>query len=71
MHDLQALIHQGTRTSEEERREVPQRYVLLMRCGMQVLLQGGKTLKYDEPNPFMGEGSEELAAVAYRYAMPF
>ncbi|BDA42750.1 Eukaryotic translation initiation factor 3 subunit D [Coccomyxa sp. Obi] len=33
----------------------------------QVLLQGGKTLKYDQPNPFMGEGSEELAAVAYRY----
>ena len=29
-------------------------------------MQGGKTLKYDEPNPFMGEGSEELAAVAYR-----
>ena len=33
----------------------------------QVLLQGGRRLQYDEPNPFVAEGSsEELAAVAYR-----
>ena len=33
----------------------------------QVLLQGGRKLAYDEPNPFRAEGSsEELAAVAYR-----
>ena len=35
----------------------------------QVLLQGGRKLQYDEPNPFVAEGSnEELAAVAYRCA---
>ena len=36
----------------------------------QVLLQGGRRLQYDEPNPFVAEGStEELAAVAYRCAL--
>jgi hypothetical protein len=36
----------------------------------QVLLQGGRRLVYDEPNPFAVEGSsEELAAVAYRCAV--
>lgn len=40
-----------------------------MRCGcVQVLLQEGKKLTYDQPNPFVGEGNEELAAVAYRSA---
>ena len=39
----------------------------LMGCWwLQALLQGGKKLKYDEPNPFQGESHEELAAVAYR-----
>jgi hypothetical protein len=33
---------------------------------VQVLLQGGDKLTYDEPNPFVGDGNEELAAVAYR-----
>lgn len=34
-----------------------------------MLLQGGEKLTYDQPNPFVGEGKEELAAVAYRRAI--
>ena len=35
-----------------------------------MLIQGGATFEGDEPNPFRGEGSEQLASVAYRCAPP-
>ena len=40
-----------------------------MRRGAQVLLQGGERFEGDEPNPFRGEGNEQLASVAYRRAL--
>ena len=37
-----------------------------------MLIQGGATFEGDEPNPFRGEGNEQLASIAYRCALaPF